>query len=495
MKTRVRFAPSPTGPLHIGGIRTALFSYLFAQINNGVFVLRIEDTDQSRYVKGSEEYIQRSLEWCGLTPDEGPINGGKYGPYRQSQRKEIYRLHIEKLIEKGSAYYAFDTTTALNDERKKAEINGGTFRYGAQNRLNFENSLTLDDKDVREKLNGDYVIRLKVNPGEIISVYDEIRGNITLNSDLIDDKILMKKDGMPTYHFASVVDDRLMRISCVIRGEEWLPSLPIHQLIYNAFGWIVPQFMHLPLILKPTGKGKLSKRDGDREGFPVFPLSWGESSVSFKENGFLPEGFINYLALLGWNNGTKQEVFSLEDLKRSFKVSGIQKGGARFDFEKAKWINHQHIVRCSSEKLVNMPIVQESLKVLDPSKHIALIDLLKERLITLDDLSTEMKWINEVQPYDKKAILKLKSKNAHRILEGILNIVSGCNDLKTLKDLLVSWAKENKINISVVLQCLRIALVGKLSGPDLFEICRFLNKEVILIRISRAISYFEQKFN
>ena len=236
MKTRVRFAPSPTGPLHIGGVRTALFSYLYAQINNGVFVLRIEDTDQARYVKGSEEYIQRALEWCGMTPDEGPNNGGVYGPYRQSQRKEIYRLHIEKLIEKGSAYYAFDKTETLNDERKKAEINGETFRYGAQNRLNFKNSLTLRDEDVKEKLKDDYVVRLKVNPGEVISVYDEIRGSITLSSDLLDDKILMKSDGMPTYHFASVVDDKLMEISCVIRGEEWLPSLPIHKLIYNSFG-------------------------------------------------------------------------------------------------------------------------------------------------------------------------------------------------------------------------------------------------------------------
>ena len=493
MKTRVRFAPSPTGPLHIGGVRTALFSYLFAQINNGVFVLRIEDTDQARYVKGSEEYIQKALEWCGLTPDEGPYNGGMYGPYRQSQRKEIYRLHIEKLIEKGSAYYAFDKSETLNDERKKAEINGKTFRYGAQNRLNFKNSLTLPDKDVKEKLKDDYVVRLKVDPGEVISVYDEIRGNITLNSDLLDDKILMKSDGMPTYHFASVVDDKLMEISCVIRGEEWLPSLPVHKLIYNAFEWKTPQFMHLPLILKPKGKGKLSKRDGDKEGFPVFPLSWGASSVGFMESGFLPGGFINYLALLGWNNGTEKEIFSLDELKQCFRISGIQKGSARFDFEKAKWINHQHLIKCSSKKLVNMPIVKERLKGLDPSKHIALIDLLKERLLTLNDLPAEMNWINETQPYDEKVTLKLKSKSADTILKGVLNVVVNCNDVEALKDLLISWAEENEINIGVMMQCFRIALVGKLSGPDLFEICKLLNKDVILIRISKAISYFKQK--
>ena len=243
---------------------------------------------------------------------------------------------------------------------------------------------------------------------------DRLRGEISIPYQQIDMQVLIKADGMPTYHFASVVDDKLMKISCVIRGEEWLPSLPIHQLIYNAFEWIVPQFMHLPLILKPTGKGKLSKRDGDREGVQVFPLSWGESSIGFKENGFLPEGFINYLALLGWNNGTEKEIFSLDELKQSFRINGIQKGSARFDFEKAKWINHQHIVRCSSKKLVNMPIVKKRLKALDPSKHIALIDLLKERLITLDDLSAEMKWTKETQPYDEKAILKLKSKNAHQ---------------------------------------------------------------------------------
>jgi len=493
MKTRVRFAPSPTGPLHIGGVRTALFSYLFAQINKGVFVLRIEDTDQARYVNGSEEYIQKTLEWCGLTPDEGPNNGGIYGPYRQSQRKEIYRVHMEKLIENGSAYYAFDETEALNDERKKAEINGETFRYGALNRLNFKNSLTLRNEDVKEKLKDDYVVRLKVNPGEIISVYDEIRGNITLNSDLLDDKILIKSDGMPTYHFANVVDDKLMEISCVIRGEEWLPSLPIHKLIYNAFGWKTPQFMHLPLILKPKGKGKLSKRDGDKGGFPVFPLSWGASSVGFMESGFLPEGFINYLALLGWNNGTEKEIFSLDELKQSFSISGIQKGSARFDFEKAKWINHQHLRRCNPKKLVNMPIVKEGLKVLDPSKHIALINLLKERLITLNDLHAEMYWINETQPYDEKVMHKLKSKNAERILKGILNIVGDCNEMETLKDLLIIWAEKNEINIGVMMQCFRVALVGRLSGPHLFEICKFLNKDIILIRISKAISYFQQK--
>ena len=309
METRVRFAPSPTGPLHIGGLRTALFNYLFARKNNGVFILRVEDTDQNRYVKGSEAYIQNALEWSGLIPDEGPSNGGKYGPYRQSERRNIYQKYISELVQKGKAYYAFDKPETLQDERKKSEDKGETFRYGAENRMQFLNSLTLDKEDVDKRLERSFVVRLKVDPGVRITVFDEIRGTIELDSSLLDDKILMKSDGMPTYHFANVVDDQLMKITCVISGEEWLPSLPIHQLIYDAFGWTSPKFMHLPLILKPSGKGKLSKRDGDKEGFPVFPLAWGKETFGFKEIGFLPKGLINYLALLGWNSGTEREVY------------------------------------------------------------------------------------------------------------------------------------------------------------------------------------------
>lgn len=493
METRVRFAPSPTGPLHIGGVRTALFSYLFARKNNGVFVLRIEDTDQNRYVKGSEEYIQNALDWAGLTPDEGPSIGGDYGPYRQSERKDIYKEHIEVLIQKGAAYYAFDNTETLSEERKKAEEKGETFRYGAQNRLDFENSLTLSAEEVHEKLKSEYVVRLKVIPGKIISVYDEIRGTVTLDSSLLDDKILMKGDGMPTYHFANVVDDKLMKISCVIRGEEWLPSLPIHQLIYEAFEWSTPKFMHLPLILKPSGKGKLSKRDGDKEGFPVFPLSWGDSSVGFKESGFLADGFINYLALLGWNSGTEQEIFSKEELEKLFSVEGIQKGGARFDFEKAKWTNHQHLIRMSAEELYEMPSIKNELSDLDSVKHLGLINLLKERLYTLNDLKTELSWVRATLPYDEKVVLKLKPKNPAEVLEGVYSMVNKTNELDGLKELLMEWAKKNEINVGLMMQSLRIALVGKLSGPDVFEICKVLGKEVTLERIEGAKSFFNQK--
>lgn len=493
MKTRVRFAPSPTGPLHIGGVRTALFSYLYARKQKGVFVLRIEDTDQNRYVKGSEEYIQKALEWSGLIPDEGPSNGGSFGPYRQSERKEIYQNHIGKLIQNGTAYYAFDKPDMLNEARSKAEEQGETFKYGAHNRLSFENSLTLSGAKLEERLQGDYVVRLKVEPGQEISVYDEIRGTISLNSSLLDDKILMKSDGMPTYHFANVVDDKLMEISCVIRGEEWLPSLPIHQLIYDAFGWDTPQFMHLPLILKPSGKGKLSKRDGDKEGFPVFPLSWGENAVGFRESGFLPQGFINYLALLGWNSGTEQEIFSIETLEKEFNTAGVQKGGARFDFEKAKWLNHQHLIRLSAQELYNYSVVQEQLREINPEIHLKLIDLLKERLFTLNDLKNEIGWVTKVAPYEEKVARKLLSKDPASVLAGVFSVISESSDVNNLKEPLMNWAKQNEVAVGVMMQSLRLALVGKLSGPDLFMICGILGKSLTLERIAQTISFFNQK--
>ena len=493
METRVRFAPSPTGPLHIGGLRTALFNYLFAKKNKGAFILRVEDTDQNRYVEGSEEYIQKSLEWVGMIPDEGPSNGGNYGPYRQSDRKDIYKEYIDLLIQKGGAYYAFDDADTLTKERAKAESNGKTFLYGAQNRLNFDNSLQLNKEEIAEKMNRDYVVRLKVDPGKTISVYDEIRGAIHLDSGLLDDKILMKSDGMPTYHFANVVDDHLMKISCVIRGEEWLPSLPIHQLLYDAFGWTAPQFMHLPLILKPSGKGKLSKRDGDKEGFPVFPMKWEENGSGFKENGFIAEGFINYLALLGWNSGTEQEIFSLEELETLFNVKGVQKGGARFDYEKAKWVNHQHIQQMSAAKLYEQESIREKLEGIDPEKHIEIIDLLKERLFTLEDFKEEVSWVKEISPYDEKASSKLQSKDPQKILKEVSKIIQETEQLNDLKEILMGWAKANEVPMGVMMQSLRIALVGKLSGPDLFQICLVLGKDVTLNRIERAISHFNLK--
>ncbi len=494
MKERVRFAPSPTGPLHIGGLRTALFNYLYARKNNGVFILRVEDTDQNRYVPGSEQYIQSALEWCGMVPDEGPYNGGDFGPYRQSERKTIYKEYIDILLDKGLAYYAFDSNDVLTSEREKEEEKGVTFRYGAHNRLAFENSLTLSAEEVKTRMSAEYVIRLKINPGQQVSVTDLVRGNVTVASDELDDKVLMKSDGMPTYHFANVVDDHLMQISCVIRGEEWLPSLPLHQLLYDAFGWSSPKFMHLPLILKPNGKGKLSKRDGDKDGFPVFPLAWNES-VGFKEKGFLPEGMVNYLALLGWNSGTDQELFSLEELERLFSVSGLQKGGARFDFEKARWINHQHLLQKTSDTLVQSEQAKKALAKFNYKQQIQILDLIKERIYTLDDITHESSCFVEPFPYDDQVIEKLMPKNPVIVLEETKKSLAGSLSLDQLKTYLTQWAEKNNVGIGVLMQTLRIALVGKLTGPDLFSIFLILGKTVSLKRIENAIVYFNLKSN
>ncbi len=490
---RVRFAPSPTGPLHLGGVRTALFNYLYARKNKGVFILRVEDTDQNRYVKGSEEYIQKALEWAGMVPDEGPNNGGELGPYRQSERKAIYQKYIQQLIDKGAAYYAFDSPEILSKARNEKEEKGETFRYGAHNRMSFHNSLTCSKDTLPTLLKGPYVVRLKVDPKQSITVKDEIRGAIHQEAALLDDKILMKADGMPTYHFANVVDDYLMQIDTVIRGEEWLPSLPIHQLLYDAFGWKAPKFMHLPLILKPSGKGKLSKRDGDKEGFPVFPLNWNETTRGFKEEGFLAEAFINYLALLGWNSGTEQELFSLSELEQLFSVEGIQKGGARFDFEKAKWINHQYINNKKAEELLEIEIVRQQLKSVDPQKQLQVVQLIKERLFTLNDLAEEIQWLNEPEKYDEKTVQKLISKAPGQLLVALSARIEELSGIENLKDALMTWAKSNDVPVGFMMQSLRISLVGALSGPDLFEICDILGKDVILKRINSAISFFNQK--
>lgn len=487
MTTRVRFAPSPTGPLHIGGLRTALFNYLFAKKNNGVFVLRVEDTDQYRYVEGSEEYIQKALEWCHLVPDEGPVSGGDFGPYRQSERKQIYQKHIELLVERGKAYYAFDSNEALDQARKDAEDQGNTFRYGASNRMNFRNSLTLEAEETKNLLGKEpFVIRLKVEPNKEVVAQDDIRGTIRVESNNIDDKILMKSDGMPTYHFANVVDDHLMQISCVIRGEEWLPSLPLHQLIYDAFGWETPQFMHLPLILKPKGKGKLSKRDGEKEGFPVFPLQWGEGLVGFKERGFLPEALINYLALLGWNPGNDQELFSLEALENTFDLSGVQKGGARFDFEKAKWINHQYLQNSTEQQLLETEEGSKLLDHFDTETAVKIIALIKDRLYLLEDLKTETQLFYQEPDYAHGVWDKLLQKQPLKILGQLDHFIADGLDGNALKEACFAWSKENEIPFGVLMQSFRIAIVGKLAGPDLLTICEILGKSVTLKRIEKA---------
>ena len=493
MAERVRFAPSPTGPLHIGGLRTALFNYLYTKKNNGVFILRVEDTDQKRYIKDSESYIQETLEWCGIHPDEGPKNGGKFGPYKQSERKGIYKKYIQKLIDSKKAYYAFDSSEYLASERRKEELKGQSFKYCALNRMNFKNSLTLSEIEIKECLEDEYVVRLKVENEERITVFDELRGNISVNTNDVDDKILMKSDGMPTYHFANVVDDYLMKITCVIRGEEWLPSLPIHQLIYDAFGWISPKFIHLPLILKPNGKGKLSKRDAEKEGFPVFPLKWKNNTIGFREEGFIAESLINYLALLGWNSGTKDEIYSLEKLIETFDISGVQKGGAKFDYEKARWVNLQQIKLKTNRELLEMKRVSEQLSSISNDRHESIINIVKERLYTLNDLSGEIEFIKKRYPFDEKVITKIIDKDPIRILKKTSAIVS--NEIKSMniKKTLLAWAEENEISIGIIMQTFRIALIGKLTGPDLFKVVDILGKDVVLKRIEETINYINKK--
>lgn len=489
MKTRVRFAPSPTGPLHIGGLRTALFNYLYAKKNKGVFILRMEDTDQNRYVDGSEVYIQESLEWCGLLPDEGPNNGGNFGPYRQSERKSLYEKYIQILINNGSAYYAYDSPEELAIAREKSAKKGETFVYGSQNRHLFKNSLTKSSIDKDKIASGKYVIRLKVEPECEINVFDEIRGAIKVSSDLVDDKILMKADGMPTYHFANVVDDKLMKISTVIRGEEWLPSLPLHKLIYDAFGWEAPKFMHLPLILKPNGGGKLSKRDGDKGGYPVFPIKWNGETTGFRESGFLSKAVVNYLALLGWNNGDEREIFSLSELVNCFNSTGIQKGGARFDYEKAKWINHQYIAKTNTNDLLQLPETQKLLKGFNKEKQFKILALVKERIYTLEDLKNETSFIIKPFPYDEKSVIKLKKNNSEKILNKVIEVLKADKEITGFKEELLNWASQNKVNIGTLMQSLRLSFVGRLTGPDVFDICTLLGKDVSLKRVQRLLKH------
>ena len=489
MKIRVRFAPSPTGPLHIGGLRTALFNYLYAKSKKGSFVLRIEDTDQKRYVEGSENYLIRALNWCGINPDEGPNTGGNFGPYRQSERKKIYKEHIDKLIKLGAAYYAFDSEDQLLKYRQEDEKIGKKFLYSSQNRDKFRNSLTLNLAETKKALEGEYVVRLKVTGGATVNVNDDIRGNISVSSDLLDDKILLKSDGLPTYHFANVVDDKLMEITDVIRGEEWLPSLPIHKLIYDAFNWNSPRFMHLPLILKPNGKGKLSKRDGLKDGYPVFPIKFKELHLGFKERGFLPEGMVNYLALLGWNSGTENEIFSLTDLTKYFSIKRVQKGGARFDYEKACWINQQHISKSSVKSLMEQKSVKEILEKVDKRMHINILNLVKNRLKTINDLKNEIRFLDDPLEYDKISVMKLMDKDPVKIMDQIIILLNSDIEIGDMKQSLFDWGNNEKIPFSLIMQTLRLAIIGQLSGPDLFQICALLGKDVSLKRVEKLKAF------
>ena len=485
---RVRFAPSPTGPLHIGGLRTALFNYLYARKHKGVFILRIEDTDQNRKVEGSEDYILESLKWCGIEADESPVNEGSYGPYRQSERREIYKEYIQLLLANGKAYYAFDTTEELAVAREKSEKETGGFKYNHTNRDKFSNSLSLNDSQVEAlKESGEYVIRLKVDDDHEVLAQDLVRGTVRVNTNELEDKILVKKDGMPTYHFANVVDDYLMRITTVIRGEEWLPSLPIHQLLYEAFGWEAPKFMHLPLILNPSGKGKLSKRDGDKNGYPVFPLQWNESS-GYREQGFLPEAHLNYIAQLGWSLEDGKEIQSLKEMEQSFSVDRVQKGGARFDFEKAKWVNKEHLNKYTSAELIDrfdnhFSKHRESLR---ENLHTA-VELIKDRLELLSDIEKEMTvFINDPVDYDEKSMKRISRFDVQSIaveLRGLLN-----DGVEDLKERIGGKAKELDLGMGAFLQTLRVAVVGGLSGPDLIPLVEVIGKDVTLKRLERLIN-------
>ncbi len=503
-KIRVRFAPSPTGPLHMGGVRTALFNYLFAKKNKGTMILRIEDTDRNRFVSGAEEYIKKSLAWAGILFDEGIEKKGNFGPYKQSERREIYIKYIQELIDSNKAYYAFDTPENLDKIRKKYEQKGETFMYNHATRNQLENSLKLSKSEVDKKIKSGkkYVIRFKIPENHIVKMTDIIRGDIEVNSNTLDDKVLMKSDGLPTYHLANIIDDHLMKISHVIRGEEWLPSLPLHYLLYEAFGWEKPEFAHLPLILKPVGKGKLSKRDGEKMGFPVFPMEWkdpksGEISKGYKEEGYFSESFVNLLALLGWNPGTEQEIFSMDELIRIFDLSRVNKSGAKFDPEKAKWFQHQHLQQKSTDELVALfiPLLNEKLgynahgkAIKEYSKNV--IELIKERSTFIHDFWEQGSFFY-VAPteYDAKALKKQWKENTPSLMLELINVLLNIKKWKAenIKEKLSEWIGGKEIGFGKIMQPLRLSLVGALKGPDLFIMMQMLGKDEVVRRIEKAI--------
>ncbi len=498
MSVRVRFAPSPTGPLHIGGVRTALFNYLFAKKHGGTFYLRIEDTDQTRFVPGAEAYIFEALEWLGIAPDETVGKNEKFGPYRQSERKAMYQQYADQLINSGWAYYAFDTAESLDAMRKEAEAAGKTFIYNHSVREQLDNSLTVSREKVAERIaSGEqYVIRFKTPVNEILELKDIIRGDIKFDTNLLDDKVLFKSDGMPTYHLANIVDDHLMETSHVIRGEEWLPSLPLHHLLYKAFGWNAPEFAHLPLILKPIGNGKLSKRDGDKMGFPVFPLEWyteeGNSS-GYRENGFFPEAVINFLALLGWNDGTEQEIFSLDELIEKFDLNRIHKAGAKFDPEKNKWFNHQYLQKQSDESLAEAfekDVINRTGKC-DFSfvEMTKIVSLIKERAHFVNEFWDLADYFFEApSSYDEKAAKNWKEETPV-LMQQVIAELNKIEDFTSIniETLLKEWMTTNEIGMGKVMQPLRLSLVGALKGPHLFDIIEMIGKTETIKRIEKAI--------
>ena len=494
---RLRFAPSPTGPLHIGGLRTALFNYLYALKNKGQFILRIEDTDQNRIKKGSEKHIIESLRWCGIAYSEGPDKKGGFGPYRQSERGAIYSEQVSTLLDKKKAYYAFDSSESLNKLREEKEANGEKFLYSSQNRMLLKNSLNMSKKDVdfliKKKV--PYVIRLKVEGNQTLICKDELRNAISFNSRDVEDKILIKSDGFPTYHFANVVDDHLMKITTVIRGEEWLPSLPFHSLLYEAFNWKKPKFLHLPLILKPKGKGKLSKRDGGVEGFPVFPIKWvskNKNIYGYKEKGFLASGLINYISQLGWSFTKNKEIYSLKGLIPLFEITSLQKGSAKFDYEKAKWVNAKHIQALSIEKLISLSDskIKKGLAIFKPEEVYEIYSLIKERMILLsDDHSLISFFYKDPQSYLASDIKKINSPTLVATIINLEKLLSELNNMKILKDSIYNYCKDEGVKFGHALQILRLAIIGSLSGPDIIKVIELIGKISALRRLKNLKNF------
>lgn len=501
---RVRFAPSPTGPLHIGGLRTALYNYLLARKTGGAFVLRIEDTDQKRYVEGAEDYIIRALEWCGISPDESPQKGGNYGPYRQSERRDIYAKYVQQLIDNGSAYYAFDTEDDL-EARRDAEKAAGNhnFRYDASTRMSMRNSLSLSAEDTQAMLDNKspYVVRFRIDPGETVSFDDVVREQVSFQSAELGDQVLMKADGLPTYHLANIVDDHLMEITHVIRGEEWLPSTALHVLLYRAFGWDAPAFCHLPLLLNPNGKGKLSKRKGAELGFPVFPLQWddpakGETFSGYREDGYLPEVLVNFLAFLGWNPGTEQEIFSLQELTGVFSLERINKSGARFDIDKAKWYNQQYLSAMENSALA--PLVQREFANAghDISTELAtsIAGLLKERIHLIPEFYTAGTYFVEpVTDYDEKTIRKKWKPDNRPAFNTLADTLENHNDwtAASIKEAVVAFMGEHGLGFGQVLPILRVAVSGSVQGPDAFAMLEVVGREESVARLRKGYDAFD----
>ena len=503
-KVRVRFAPSPTGPLHIGGVRTALYNYLFARQHNGELVFRIEDTDSNRFVPGAEDYILESFRWLGIKFDEGVSFGGNHGPYRQSERREIYKKYVQQLLEEGKAYYAFDTPEEL--EAKRAE--GSNFQYDSHTRMQMRNSLTLP-KDEVERLISEgeqYTVRFKIEPGQEIHINDMIRGDVCIKSDILDDKVLYKSaDELPTYHLANIVDDHLMEISHVIRGEEWLPSAPLHVLLYQAFGWedTMPRFAHLPLLLKPEGKGKLSKRDGDRLGFPVFPLEWHdpkteEVSSGYRESGYFPEAVVNFLALLGWNPGTEQELFSLDELVQAFDITKCSKSGAKFDYQKGIWFNHEYILRKSDEEIARLfaPIVANN-GVEETFERVQLVvSMMKDRVSFVKELWPLCSFFF-IAPteYDENTVKKRWKENSTQQMIELCEVLENIEDfsIEGQEAIVEKWIADKGYKMGDIMNAFRVALVGIGKGPGMFDISAFLGKEETIHRLKKAIQVLGQE--